>query len=785
MSACAVNEEVGLLECRLDNSSLEVHRLQFDTLTFYLVASGLSLSLALVLVGFQAMRPQAVSARQCALAILLLAAGFFGAGFGQALPRWATVIGTNMVLMTAGVVMHRAFLALIEKDPLYFDKLGWGTVALSTLPFWYWGLVEPNGHYRSVVFSLAVLVINGRTALSLTQAARKQRSVPLAFLALLLLTLCAWMLGRAILLVVTEAPADARSANPTTWVTVFWFVVLISLITMATLWLETNRLRERAEWPGQVDLPERSGIGLLGFSDNLRGKLILLWSTVLVVSLGAAAEIGVSYAHTYDIEKQRLVEATKLSNDAFTEHSNQVVGQVDAMLNAVRGFYIHTRSLTETEGFINGLHFNRSVIDNIYLISATGQIVISHDANAVGRSVADLGYFRYHLTHTSDNVFISPVEKGRVTGKYLFRISRRINLPDGQFGGLVFAAVNPEAFARYYQQLTSGKDALASLVSTEDRMLRARVPEPMSDAWQMPIESPAWQALANAPSGVYENISQVDGIKRIFAFKKVGDTPLVMVTGLSYADLRLSVLERLLWLGAGALAIVAFLMVLAVLLTLEIRHRNEQDRFLSMLSHELKTPLSVIQMTLSSVAVPAPSKSRLQRAISDVVSIVDRSLQADRLQRRQVRVVATRCQVDKLVAELVSNCSAPDRIVVKVAELPTCKTDAQLLSIVLNNLIDNALKYAAANSQVELAASEASRLARPGIQVDVSNMPGPAGSPDAKQVFKKYYRAASAQGKSGSGLGLYIASGLARVLGGHLSYQPTAGMVRFSVWIPL
>jgi two-component system, sensor histidine kinase LadS len=107
------------------------------------------------------------------------------------------------------------------------------------------------------------------------------------------------------------------------------------------------------------------------------------------------------------------------------------------------------------------------------------------------------------------------------------------------------------------------------------------------------------------------------------------------------------------------------------------------------------------------------------------------------------------------------------------------------MRVVLGNLIDNALKYAAPGSQIELVADSDTHLGQAGIRVDVSNLPGPAGLPDAKQVFKKYYRSAGAQGKSGSGLGLYIASGMASVLSGHLRYQHTADMVRFSLWIPL
>ena len=51
-------------------------------------------------------------------------------------------------------------------------------------------------------------------------------------------------------------------------------------------------------------------------------------------------------------------------------------------------------------------------------------------------------------------------------------------------------------------------------------------------------------------------------------------------------------------------------------------------------------------------------------------------------------------------------------------------------------------------------------------------------------VFKKYYRAPGAHGKVGSGLGLHIAEGFARKLGGRLRYIARDDKVNFELWIP-
>ena len=103
----------------------------------------------------------------------------------------------------------------------------------------------------------------------------------------------------------------------------------------------------------------------------------------------------------------------------------------------------------------------------------------------------------------------------------------------------------------------------------------------------------------------------------------------------------------------------------------------------------------------------------------------------------------------------------------------------------MGNLLDNALKYRAATSPVEVTATVQARGERAGLQLTVCNVPGLAGRPDPDQVFKKYWRGAGASRFAGSGLGLYLSSLIAQRLGAQLQYQPEAAQVRFVLWLPI
>ena len=205
---------------------------------------------------------------------------------------------------------------------------------------------------------------------------------------------------------------------------------------------------------------------------------------------------------------------------------------------------------------------------------------------------------------------------------------------------------------------------------------------------------------------------------------------------------------------------------------------------MSMLSHELKTPMSVIHMMLGAGGIPTPVKERVERSVADMNQIIERCLQSDRLRFGRVRWSPESCQIADILNEVRNQSAEPGRVMIAADDLPACTTDAQLVRMILANLVDNALKYGAPGTPVKLLAAGGTRRKRSGIAIEVVNAIGAAGAPDARRVFGKYYRGERARGKTGSGLGLHIAAGFASKLGGSIRYQSSDTEVRFHLWIP-
>ena len=212
--------------------------------------------------------------------------------------------------------------------------------------------------------------------------------------------------------------------------------------------------------------------------------------------------------------------------------------------------------------------------------------------------------------------------------------------------------------------------------------------------------------------------------------------------------------------------------------------REEQEKLLAMLAHELKTPLSTMHMRLDA---DAQGSREIRHAIRDMNAVIERCLQTAQFSDRQLQANLTPVDLVGVLQDVVSASAEPARVVMHAPDRWTVQTDQQLMHIVLSNLIENACKYAEPNSPIEVKLFSA--LAADGVTqkicFEISNLPGRAGWPEASQVFEKYYRSPHARRQAGTGLGLYLVRNLVKVLGGQIDYAPDESHVRFVVCLPL
>ncbi len=205
-----------------------------------------------------------------------------------------------------------------------------------------------------------------------------------------------------------------------------------------------------------------------------------------------------------------------------------------------------------------------------------------------------------------------------------------------------------------------------------------------------------------------------------------------------------------------------------------------KTKFLSLVSHEFKTPLSGI-LTASTLVgkytetgqQPKRTKhiNTIQNKVKYLNNIINDFLSIERLDRGKVNYKFSRFSLSKVINEVIYDANMllkdgqkivyPENIDDIVIDF-----DEKILELVLTNLITNAIKYSPENAVVKVNASERAEELR--IEVIDNGF----GIPENEQkfVFNRYFRAENALLSQGTGIGLNIVKSHLENLGGKITF---------------
>jgi signal transduction histidine kinase len=205
------------------------------------------------------------------------------------------------------------------------------------------------------------------------------------------------------------------------------------------------------------------------------------------------------------------------------------------------------------------------------------------------------------------------------------------------------------------------------------------------------------------------------------------------------------------------------------------------------ISHELRTPLSRMRLGLEFLD-DEDSAGQLRAEIIEMEKIVSSLLEAERLNSRHAPLARTEVDIGDLITDMLNNFFSRDLNRITVAlpdEAVVAVVDPARITLLLKNIIANALRYSRPeDGPVELAVLRAA-----GDLVIRITDHGPGLSRDqAEHLGEPFYRAdqSRARQSGGTGLGLYLATLVARAHDGSLSLLDTAGRgASFELRIPL
>lgn len=221
-----------------------------------------------------------------------------------------------------------------------------------------------------------------------------------------------------------------------------------------------------------------------------------------------------------------------------------------------------------------------------------------------------------------------------------------------------------------------------------------------------------------------------------------------------------------------------------------------KTKFLSLVSHEFKTPLTSIltSITLLAKYTEANQQEKRDKHIETIKSkvkyldnILSDFLSIERLETGQVRYNPTTFPISKLINEVVYNANSllkeGQRIIYPqdIDEI-SVTFDEKILALSLSNLLHNAIKYSPENSQVQLSVAQTEDF----LNIHVRDMGIGIPIDEQPYIFDRYFRASNVLITQGTGIGLNIVRQHMSNLGVKLSFESVEGQgSTFSIQIPV
>jgi PAS domain S-box-containing protein len=254
----------------------------------------------------------------------------------------------------------------------------------------------------------------------------------------------------------------------------------------------------------------------------------------------------------------------------FEQHALRAFRYGDSYLKLARREYIGTGSVDAIRKMLDDVPLDKSIISHITIIDATGKpLLVSGHEIKPGTTAKDRDYFLFQKHNQGDRIFVSLPHKGRNTGKLLIRLVRRITMPDGRFGGVIFAALEVKQITRFFAAMNLGPQSSATLVGT-DKKIRARTSYGRLGPGQDISGSRIWRELEKDPVGLYRQTSVVDGITRYYAYRKLSEFPLIVAIGVSVEDITQAVTQIKIPTYVIAVLMTIVIAVLTILICREI-----------------------------------------------------------------------------------------------------------------------------------------------------------------------------------------------------------------------
>jgi PAS domain S-box-containing protein len=234
---------------------------------------------------------------------------------------------------------------------------------------------------------------------------------------------------------------------------------------------------------------------------------------------------------------------------------------------------------------------------------------------------------------------------------------------------------------------------------------------------------------------------------------------------------------------------------LSIALEAEKGLNDMKSRFVTMASHEFRTPLSTILSSISLVSKYEHGENsekvdkhvqRIKSAVTNMTLILNDFLSAEKLQEGKVLVRMEEANLPELTGSIINEVHGILKTGQKIeyehtGATATCCFDKQIMRNILLNLISNAIKFSPENKPIKVRTD----IGKKELRIEVSDEGIGIPEDEKDQMFERFFRSRNVTNIQGTGLGLNIVAKYLEVMDGKIDFKSAVNKgTTFYVTIP-
>lgn len=415
---------------------------------------------------------------------------------------------------------------------------------------------------------------------------------------------------------------------------------------------------------------------------------LLLCLAVFVGVFAYFIHAGVQQARQ-DMETRSQAAAQNIATNAswMEQLAHQTLRRVDAALGPSM-----TGDEPALQPAIEGLPSNVEV----YIIDANADTIFATVPNPSNINVADREYF--YALRDGARFYTSGLLRSRLTNENIFVFSKRVER-NGVFAGAIMVSFDEDVLASFWRSLELDPGSTVSLIR-RDGTLMARYPSTDQDV-SMADHPLVTEMLPQAEFGTYfSEASPIDNIQRVVSYRAVPGSQIVAVAGIAtsatWRGLNSAIISVLVLTAPIVAALIAFGIWIVRLLRRDAARREELEKaqetnvlLFREIHHRVKNNLQSVQSLVRMQEMPRSARVDLQSRLSAMAAMHEHIYRHDKYEDIDAHDL-----VPVVVNEVVNAYGSDAEINYDIDHIGVDRDHATPLSLLLSELITNALKYA-------------------------------------------------------------------------------------------